>query len=355
MIIETMDDFAAVACCCPMPVCPVPYMACESVMVPICGEALREFEGMTPEERCARYTHISVSKVCERGEESPYEFAPHIFTSKESEEAEYDITTDESGGCSYPMVTASTYTLETTDHVEYQKFDPYTAEIYYLIGDSDCSITASGTNGRLTGIETWTVKTQEDSRDPGTISGPTSSSNPYYRDPLPSWNSELDPHLSGTTYGSTVTATGQPHSSTVSSRTLSVISTPEAFDLEANGKPGGCSSIRSCDSVTASRYRWIIPSSWEGSAFHITWDTYFFPTDTAIDPSSVDLDKTYDWTGPGNPDDPDDASWKSPFYTLDPPATPGEVRIVNTRFTCYASSKFGTKPQITGEGYAPPA
>jgi hypothetical protein len=60
-------------------------------------------------------------------------------------------------------------------------------------------------------------------------------------------------------------------------------------------------------------------------------------------------DNEVKWTGPGNPEDSEDESWLSDFYYLEPPDAPGDKRIVNVRYECYRSSKFGQKPQLTGE------
>jgi hypothetical protein len=109
----------------------------------------------------------------------------------------------------------------------------------------------------------------------------------------------------------------------------------ECFDFEA----------------TKVKFRWTIPDTHEGSYFKITWDEVFFPTDEST-PTVVNADKTWTWEGPGDPDDDD--TWKSGWYELAPPSTPGEVRVVNVRFECY-EGPYGTRPQTTGESYAIPA
>jgi hypothetical protein len=99
------------------------------------------------------------------------------------------------------------------------------------------------------------------------------------------------------------------------------------------------------------RVRWVVPDTWEGSYFKVTWDLVFFPEDEST-PTVVATDQTWTWTGPGDPDDED--SWKSGWYEIDPPEEPGETRIVNVRYECYRSTRLGIKPQITGEAYEIP-
>lgn len=101
-----------------------------------------------------------------------------------------------------------------------------------------------------------------------------------------------------------------------------------------------------------SRYRWIIPDTWPGSYFKLTWDLVFFPEGYdpedpgSPQPSPVESN-TWTWPGPGDPEDED--SWKSGWYENPIPSEPGENRVVNLRFECYKSAKFGVKPQVAGE------
>lgn len=134
------------------------------------------------------------------------------------------------------------------------------------------------------------------------------------------------------------------------------------------------------------RYCWVIPDTFAGSYFKITWDvleepdgwnaTINDPGETLPDPlpegydtaeawwaehqvpdpaapdrSFVSEDNTWEWTGPGDPEDED--SWKSGWYSIDPPSVPGTRRVVNIRFECYRSD-YGSKPEITGEGVTLP-
>lgn len=89
------------------------------------------------------------------------------------------------------------------------------------------------------------------------------------------------------------------------------------------------------------RYRWRIPSSHLGSYFKLTWDVVFIPDAGA--PAAVLTDETWEWTGPGT-GAYDDPSWRSSWYALDPPSTPGKRKVVNVRFECYRGP-YGSKPQ----------
>lgn len=134
------------------------------------------------------------------------------------------------------------------------------------------------------------------------------------------------------------------------------------------------------------RYRWGVPDDFDGSYFKITWDileepfgwdrTINDPGETLPDPlpegydtpeewwadhqvpdpdapdrTFFSEDNTWEWAGPGDPEDAD--SWLSEWYEIDPPDVPGERRVVNIRYECYRSP-YGQKPQVTGEAVTLP-
>lgn len=107
--------------------------------------------------------------------------------------------------------------------------------------------------------------------------------------------------------------------------------------------------------VRFSRFRWVIPSEHPGSYFKITWDVLFFPNEydpedpESPQPEIVAANQTWEWTGPGDPEEPE--TWKSPWIDLVPTAESGVVKVVNVRYECYTSSKFGNRPQTLGEFY----
>lgn len=105
-------------------------------------------------------------------------------------------------------------------------------------------------------------------------------------------------------------------------------------------------------SMTAVKYRWQIPATWEGSYFKITWQELTeYDGDTEDD---LGDDITVTWEGPGSPDNAEDKTWFTPWNVMAPPAEPGTTRLVNLRFECYKSAKLGNKPQIAGESYDAP-
>lgn len=111
----------------------------------------------------------------------------------------------------------------------------------------------------------------------------------------------------------------------------------------------GCSAGAAEQARTYCRFKWTIPDTFEGTYFKITWDVVTFP-DTG-DPVAVSTDNTWEWTGPGDPEDED--SWKSGWYDIAVPGEPGETRVVNIRFECY-TGPYGHMPQVTGEAYEYP-
>ena len=100
------------------------------------------------------------------------------------------------------------------------------------------------------------------------------------------------------------------------------------------------------------RYRWQIPNTHLGSYYKITYDIVEFPT--VGDPFYVSEDLVYEWAGAGSGSQ-DNPSWLSPMEYIEPSTNGGERRIVNIRYTCYRETKYGVKPQITGESFTPAA
>jgi hypothetical protein len=96
------------------------------------------------------------------------------------------------------------------------------------------------------------------------------------------------------------------------------------------------------------RYRWIIPQSHEGSYFKIKWNVIESLDGKDGEPHAsrklVEIDKTWTWKGPGDPDDAE--SWASPWYELLPPDFPGVRYVSDVRFECYRSSRVGHREQI---------
>jgi hypothetical protein len=105
--------------------------------------------------------------------------------------------------------------------------------------------------------------------------------------------------------------------------------------------------------ITPYRFRFQIPITHLGTYFKITYDIAEFPTDPLTPDSFVSEDNVIEWTGPGDPEDAEAASWLTDWIELAPPDEPGERRVVNIRYTCYQGTKYGVKPQTTGESFTP--
>jgi len=111
------------------------------------------------------------------------------------------------------------------------------------------------------------------------------------------------------------------------------------------------------------RYRWRIPVGHEGTFFRIDWDEVFYPLgwDAMIEdpenpeeeirdpeaPLPVLTPKSVEWTGPGDPEDAEDATWFTEWSAVVrvPEGEEGTVEVRNVRYSCYRS-RAGSKPQV---------
>jgi len=104
---------------------------------------------------------------------------------------------------------------------------------------------------------------------------------------------------------------------------------------------------------TRQRFRWVIDNTFLGSYFKITWDV--INVADAGGTSNHLVDQTWEWTGPGDPGDPD--TWRSGWYDIDPPDFAGERRVANIRYTPFSGPTFlgDFPPDVTGEAIEPEA
>jgi len=98
--------------------------------------------------------------------------------------------------------------------------------------------------------------------------------------------------------------------------------------------------------LTKLRFRFRVSDAHTGSYFKFTYDIGEFPD--VGDPVFVSVDNVVEWTGPGTGAS-DDPSWLTDWIELDHPEEDGARRVVNLRYTCYHGTKYGVKPQVTGE------
>jgi hypothetical protein len=112
---------------------------------------------------------------------------------------------------------------------------------------------------------------------------------------------------------------------------------------------GTCPPVGVVDRIdlVKTRVRFRIPTTHTGSYFKITYDIAEFPEDG--DPSFISQDNVIEWTGPGTGEQSDPSWLAGDWVEIDPPEVPGQRRIVNIRYTCYAGTKFGVRPQVEGE------
>lgn len=249
MKIETLDDWHAVGCCCPMPACPIPYQECQGIS----GNGYVGF-------------------------------------------------------VNYEVPTQTYYGTRRTDYEG-----------------------GGFTQTRAPSIH-WTL-----------LGG-------QWIEPIHTEYSDGDPKTgpSETTFSDVVDVDA--------SRAASFAAMVAALDWQNMTKFDGCQASRSHPSpfgwfparhlgTVFVRFRWVIPEFFEGKYFKITWDVVEEPADG--NPSFFAQDQTWEWSGPGDPDNPD--SWVSGWHDIPAPPVPGLRRVVNIRYECYRSARLGTKPQVTGD------
>lgn len=101
------------------------------------------------------------------------------------------------------------------------------------------------------------------------------------------------------------------------------------------------------------RYRWKIGEGWLSTKCKITWGILNTPKDGA--PYLDENEMTWEWTGPGDKNDTEGETWLSPFYDLSAPEFLGRRELVNIRYEYMPNNPYGSKPEICGLGFEPPA
>lgn len=120
--------------------------------------------------------------------------------------------------------------------------------------------------------------------------------------------------------------------------------------------PAPATDLLDLHSFRFARFRWIVPDTFEGAFFKLTWDVLEEPdgwddTNPTVFRSFYQQDQTWQWSGPGDSADPD--SWKSPWQEIPPPDVGGSRRVVNIRYQCFEATKLGTiPPNVMGEAIA---
>jgi hypothetical protein len=96
------------------------------------------------------------------------------------------------------------------------------------------------------------------------------------------------------------------------------------------------------------RFRFIVPNTHPGNYYRVQWDYVDYPQfpDTITDPVLSSTALEWEWTGPGDPGDPD--TWKSPWFEIPIPTTSLIRRLVNARYQSYEGGPFGVLPSFIG-------
>ena len=350
MRIETLPDWNTVldGCgCCPMPRCPVPTKECES-MVAAVGSA--GFFDTADTSWIIYRRHKFILAFSETFNDG---FTDYSASANETSVEEYTATFSGSinsgeGGCTvFDATLEETCTTEGTATRTY-KFDGSTLTFIETKNRTQTSGTVPGDPCEWTDTIVFT----DHDVDP-----PDVTTSYDYNVGI----TTIYPYVGGNTTETDVYELPQTYAEWLADTLAAVDAAMTDFDGCASGTACVASTVVTAEPETTggtlfltaikARFRWVIPDTWTGSYFKITWDLVFFPEDEST-PTVVALDQTWTWTGPGDPEDAD--TWKSGWYEIDPPEEPGETRIVNVRYECYRSTRLGIKPQITGEAYEIP-
>lgn len=102
---------------------------------------------------------------------------------------------------------------------------------------------------------------------------------------------------------------------------------------------------------TIARPRTTWEESWDEVFASLAWWEWFDGGMIGTEPSpgpSLVTHRTWTWAG-------DMAIPWSDWFVIEPPETPGEVRVVNRLVTCWRSTRQGHKPSLIGDAVALPA
>lgn len=89
---------------------------------------------------------------------------------------------------------------------------------------------------------------------------------------------------------------------------------------------------------TYQRYKWQVPDGFEGTFCKVTYDVVYVPLGYDPEdpgtpqPEILLADQTYEWTGPGDPEDPDSWLFPSDWISFPRPDDFGKVEIANFRY-----------------------
>ena len=353
--IETLEDWNAVlagGCCCEMPGCPVPTKECESASVTLCG--IKTADGGFPspggnyETVLCKSAAITGSAVFDNEFNTGDEDMTHSWTRRGAVKQGGDCDT-------LNLFSGSGSGSDTTYH-------ELTNENIATTDTRTWTVVLSG------GVPTATLSGESAEYN---IAGDLLYSNPYGPDDYTctfaqafgtnksgySWTGLVATYEARSPFGfgtpANFTATFSAYMLTEAGDDLAAVELAagdyastvfEYSEYLATVADVATPNLITGATATHLRIRWIIPDTFKGSYFKITWDILTEPTDP-LEEKSYLQDLTWEWTGPGDPLDED--SWKSGWYEIAPPGDPGTRSVVNVRFECYRGP-YGNKPQATG-------
>lgn len=381
MIITTIQEANLQDCgCCAYPVCANPQKECESISVGECSETMPEHEDVPPEDACMMMSGKTVEWQVDNS---------NVPTSIDF------------GGIYYTGIGA--YGESSTTVLRRIKISGFCSDdVVSFADDTYANSTLTNEGGTSTFVESSTGSSSwTPPADPTgsvttiyTVNGievynVTSDYTGITRDLTPdsSWD-----YVGLYRFEKTTTETGWDGSTI--DRVYAVTYIPANiedlktqlddlnFPDDANGSLcySGVEYDPECEgsilSLFKSRYRFAPPDAWftEWDAWHdggeigpepavrsvweMEWDEVFFPKEwdewdqggrIGAEPTPTpSLVAERSWVWDGIKTDPE--RW-SEWYSIDPPANPGQTRIVNMMITCWKSIRTGSKPTAFGEVY----
>ncbi len=358
--IETLEDWNdRLACCCKMPLCPEPSRECEAVEVQVEPDSQDYAEGVFYKTRRDVGNRTGVGDTTELYD--GYKIAPGGGDVTGPEYVRYEKTTVDSRlilrGKEYPFIVSRCGNVEISDLEVIRSGSLDVSEItrdgrgdvigegpdinFYTFISRDYSSSQFVDLACFNGWRTsWTETTRSITGwiPPWVIGAPVTTNGSACSTADNFDTSYIDPFMEDE----------------MTNEARSLVALMEYSSCPTNDCTANLTEFKAFPTfwiATArkSRFRWVIPDTFPGTYFLVTWDVAFFPADDPENPVPVALDQTWVWPGPGDPEDAD--SWKSGWYELNPPEAPGQVRVVNVRFICYRATPYGPPPpQVTGEG-----
>lgn len=337
MSIETLEDWnARLACCCDMPLCPLPVIKAKSASLNsmrVCGVSSN---GIAPPLSITQFPHALpgtpehphyLKKVVEDyfhvNEEIPDESGGgrRTYTRTITTTTNYFYTLDPDSS-TWVACSSSTSSQTVEDGDSFAVFVPTDTEDYELAGDTS-GFTATRILSK-TGISS-DPEFRRIERISVTLSDAIENNIEY----LIEQATEII-----AIHGFETNPSYFIGSESTSSLTIT--------QTDGDGNPVVIT-------YRSAQITFSVNQGFKGNYFKVTYDILESPT--VGSPMLVSQDNTLEWNRPNKEIlDPEDYDF-DPFV-LPPPSAPGIVEIVNIRYQCYRSTRYGNPPpQVTGEAF----